>query len=169
MTDDALIALALDQARLAATLGEVPIGAVLYHTPSERILAATHNRRILDRDPTAHAEILALRIAGEALGDWRLEECTLTVTLEPCVMCGGAIVNARVPRLVYGCDDPKAGAQLVSRVRRRAAQSPTRGGLRCASRRMRERSPRLFPRTASAGEEVTTRYTPDGSTLSTAR
>jgi tRNA(adenine34) deaminase len=102
--------LALEQARLALAHDEVPIGAVVYHAPSDRIIGQAHNRRILDRDPTAHAEILAIRQAAGTLGDWRLEETILAVTLEPCPMCAGAIVNARIPRLIYGCSDPKAGA-----------------------------------------------------------
>ena len=110
MTSLDLMQLALDQARLALHHDEVPIGAVLYHAPTDRILAQAHNRRILDRDPTAHAEILAIRQAAQVLGDWRLEETILAVTLEPCPMCAGAIVNARIPHLVYGCPDPKAGA-----------------------------------------------------------
>ena len=110
MTPDDLIQLAIEQARIALHHDEVPIGAVLYHVPSARLLGQAHNRRILDRDPTAHAEILAIRQAAQALGDWRLEDTILAVTLEPCPMCAGAIVNARIPRLVYGCPDPKAGA-----------------------------------------------------------
>jgi tRNA(adenine34) deaminase len=102
--------LALEQARLALALDEVPIGAVVYHAPTGRVIGAAHNRRILDKDPTAHAEILAIRQAAGVMGDWRLEETILAVTLEPCPMCAGAIVNARVPELVYGCSDPKAGA-----------------------------------------------------------
>jgi len=102
--------LALDQASLALTHDEVPIGAVIYHVPTARIIAAAHNRRILDKDPTAHAEILAIRQAAGVMGDWRLEETILAVTLEPCAMCAGAIINARIPQLVYGCSDPKAGA-----------------------------------------------------------
>lgn len=101
---------AISLARAAAELGEVPIGCVVVHGGSGDIIGRGHNRRETDRDPTAHAEILAMREAGSALGHWRLVDCTLVVTLEPCPMCAGAIVNARVPRLVYGCDDPKAGA-----------------------------------------------------------
>lgn len=101
---------ALQLAREAAGLGEVPIGCVVVHVPSERVIGMGFNRRLLDHDPTAHAEILALREAGRTLGHWRLLDCTLYVTLEPCPMCAGAIVNARIPRLVYGADDPKAGA-----------------------------------------------------------
>ena len=110
MSHDDLMRLALDQARLALAHDEVPIGAVLYHLPSARILGQAHNRRILDRDPTAHAEILAIRQAAQCLGDWRLQDTILAVTLEPCPMCAGAIVNARIPHLIYGCPDPKAGA-----------------------------------------------------------
>jgi tRNA(adenine34) deaminase len=110
MSPKALMQQALTQARLALGQDEVPIGAVIYHVPSERIIAKAHNRRILDKDPTAHAEILAIRQAARVLGDWRLEETILAVTLEPCPMCAGAIINARIPTLVYGCSDPKAGA-----------------------------------------------------------
>jgi tRNA(adenine34) deaminase len=101
---------AIAQGRLALTLDEVPIGCVIVHEPTQRIIAAAHNRRETDHDPTAHAEILALRQAASILGDWRLIDCTLVVTLEPCPMCAGAMVNARIPHLIYGCDDPKAGA-----------------------------------------------------------
>ncbi len=97
-------------AQKARALNEIPIGCVIVHDHSGRIIGSAFNRRHLDKDPTAHAEILALRHAGATLGDWRLGECTLYVTLEPCPMCAGAIVNARVRRLVYGCVDPKAGA-----------------------------------------------------------
>jgi tRNA(adenine34) deaminase len=101
---------AIALAHAAADAGEVPIGCVVVHDPTGRVIGRGANRRQTDHDPTAHAEILALREAGQALGHWRLLDCTLYVTLEPCPMCAGAIVNARVPRLVYGCDDPKAGA-----------------------------------------------------------
>ena len=100
---------ALGLARQARAAGEVPIGCVIVG-PEGQCLGEGFNRRIIDNDPSAHAEIVAMRQAGRALGDWRLEGCTLYVTLEPCAMCAGAMVNARVPRLVYGCDDPKAGA-----------------------------------------------------------
>ena len=101
---------ALDLARAASAAGEVPIGAIVVHDPTGRVIGRGFNRRLLDHDPTAHAEILAMREAGQSLDHWRLLDCTLYVTLEPCPMCAGAIVNARLPRLVYGCDDPKAGA-----------------------------------------------------------
>src|SRR2546423_363577 len=97
-------------ARAAMELGEVPIGCVVAHEPSGNVIGRGYNRRETDHDPTAHAEILAMREAGRTLGHWRLVDCILVVTLEPCPMCAGAVVNARVPRLVYGCDDPKAGA-----------------------------------------------------------
>lgn len=100
------LALALD----AQALGEVPIGCVIYETGTGRTLAEAFNRREIDRDPLAHAEILAIRAAAHALGDWRLNTCTLVVTLEPCAMCAGAIVNARLGRLVFAAHDPKAGA-----------------------------------------------------------
>jgi tRNA(adenine34) deaminase len=99
---------ALAQAARAEALGDVPIGAVIVR--EGRIVAAACNRRIVDRDPTAHAEMLAIRAAAEALGDWRLAGCTMVVTLEPCCMCAGAMVLARLERLVYGAADPKAGA-----------------------------------------------------------
>jgi tRNA(adenine34) deaminase len=88
--------------------GDVPVGAVVVREGD--VLAAARNRREVDQDPTAHAEILALRAAAQRLGSWRLEGCTVYVTLEPCAMCAGALVLARVPRLVYGAADPKAGA-----------------------------------------------------------
>jgi len=101
---------ALAEACAAAAAGEVPIGCVIVHDPTFQVIGRGANRRENNRDPTAHAEILALREAGRALGHWRLLDCTAYVTLEPCPMCAGAMVNARLPRLVYGCDDPKAGA-----------------------------------------------------------
>ncbi|HET7053779.1 MAG TPA: tRNA adenosine(34) deaminase TadA [Solirubrobacterales bacterium] len=103
-----LMALAIERAREAEDHGDVPIGAVLAR--DGELLAAAGNERELRRDPTAHAEILAIRAAAEALGGWRLPETTLYVTLEPCAMCAGAIVLARIPALVYGAPDPKAGA-----------------------------------------------------------
>ncbi len=110
ITPEQAMAAAIEQARLAERIGEVPIGCVIVHDPTGQIIAAGHNLRQTDHDPTAHAEIIALRAAGRQTGHWRLIDCTLYVTLEPCPMCAGAIVNARIPRLVYGCDDPKAGA-----------------------------------------------------------
>lgn len=94
----------------AAIAGEVPVGAVVYETATGRVLAEGSNRRECDRDPSAHAEHLAIVRACEAGGDWRLNHCTLVVTLEPCPMCAGLIVNARVGRVVFGASDPKAGA-----------------------------------------------------------
>ena len=98
---------ALSEAAAAATLGEVPVGAVVVRAGA--IVGRGHNRRELDQDPLAHAELLALRQAAARLGSWRLGECTLYVTLEPCAMCAGALVNSRIGRLVYGAADPKAG------------------------------------------------------------
>lgn len=99
---------AIAEARLAAAEGEVPVGAVIVH--AGEIIGSGHNLRETTQDPTAHAEMLALREAAHALGSWRLIDTSLYVTLEPCPMCAGALVNARVARVVWGCDDPKAGA-----------------------------------------------------------
>lgn len=100
---------ALELAREAARADEVPIGCVIYHEPTGKIIGRGYNRREVDADPTAHAEIVAMREAARHVGFWRLVDCTLAVTLEPCPMCAGAIVNARVDRVIYGCRDPKAG------------------------------------------------------------
>jgi len=100
--------LALDEAEQAMREAEVPIGAVVMH--GERVVARAHNQREQLRDPTAHAEMIAITQAAAALGSWRLEGCTLYVTLEPCPMCAGAILQARIPTVVYGAADPKAGA-----------------------------------------------------------
>jgi tRNA(adenine34) deaminase len=100
--------LALAEARSAATRGEVPVGAVVIVDGT--LVAAASNTRELAADPTGHAELTAIREAAKVLGRWRLHDATLYVTLEPCPMCAGAIVNARIPRLVYGATDPKAGA-----------------------------------------------------------
>ena len=102
------MALALDEARAAAAAGEVPVGAVVLH--DGRVVAARHNEREATGDPTAHAEMLALRDAAVALGGWRLAGVTLVVTLEPCPMCAGALVAGRINRLVFGAADPRAGA-----------------------------------------------------------
>jgi len=99
---------ALDEARAAAAAGEVPVGAVVVSADGE-LLARAHNRRETDGDPLAHAELLAIRQAAREVGGWRLVGATLYVTLEPCAMCAGALVLARVGRLVYGAPDPKAG------------------------------------------------------------
>ena len=99
--------LALEQARLAAAVGEVPVGAIV--TRGQEVIATAFNLRESDQDPTAHAELLAIRRAAESIGSWRLEGCTVYVTLEPCPMCAGAMVLARVERCVYGCSDPKGG------------------------------------------------------------
>jgi tRNA(adenine34) deaminase len=105
--DERLMRLALAEARTCLEHGDVPIGAVV--TKGDDVLAAAGNRREGEADPTAHAEILAIRAAGAALGSWRLDGCTLTVTLEPCAMCAGAAVLARIDRVVIGAADPKAG------------------------------------------------------------
>ncbi|MGE0807475.1 MAG: tRNA adenosine(34) deaminase TadA [Burkholderiaceae bacterium] len=103
-----MMALALDQARNAWTIGEVPVGAVLVH--EGRVLSTGFNQPIGSHDPTAHAEIRALRAASELLSNYRLVGCDLYVTLEPCVMCAGAIMHSRIRRLVFGASDPKTGA-----------------------------------------------------------
>lgn len=109
MEDDAsYLREAIAQARAAEMDGEVPIGAIVVHKDS--IIATGSNRVLRDSDPTAHAEVVALRAAGRALGNYRLEGCTLYTTLEPCAMCAGAILHARIARLVYAASDPKAGA-----------------------------------------------------------
>ena len=106
--DERFMWLAVEEARRALEHDDVPVGAVLVH--GGEVVGAGHNERELRQDPTAHAETIALRAAARALGSWRLLDSTLYVTLEPCAMCAGAIVLARVPRVVYGCTDPKAGA-----------------------------------------------------------
>ncbi len=99
---------ALRQAARAQAAGEVPVGAVI--VCGDRVVGRGGNRNLLDNDPTAHAEIIALREAGRAIGNHRLADCAMFVTIEPCAMCAGALVHARLKRLVYGADDPKAGA-----------------------------------------------------------
>lgn len=106
--DEVFMRAALAEAQAAASEGEVPVGAVV--ACDGRVVAAAHNRREEPPDPLGHAEVLALREAAHALGRWRLTGCTLYVTCEPCPMCAGALLNARVDRVVYGVDDPKAGA-----------------------------------------------------------
>ncbi|MEE9403654.1 MAG: nucleoside deaminase [Algisphaera sp.] len=106
---ETLMNAALDQARLAASAGEVPVGAVVYRLSDYQIVATGHNQREADADPTAHAEILALRAAAAHRGVWRLEGHGLAVTLEPCPMCAGALVNARIDELIYGAPDPQMG------------------------------------------------------------
>ena len=98
---------ALELAELAASRGEIPVGAVL--TKEQEIVAEGHNLTVTSNDPTAHAEVVVIREAAQKLGDWRLTECTLYVTLEPCAMCAGAVVLSRLRRLVFGASDPKAG------------------------------------------------------------
>jgi len=106
---EAAMRLALDEAQAAAQHDDVPVGAVLLD-PSDAVVAAAGNERELAQDPTAHAELLVLRRAAQTLGTWRLTDHTLVVTLEPCTMCAGALVLARVSRLIFGAYDPKAGA-----------------------------------------------------------
>jgi len=106
--DERFMQLALEQARQAGTLGEVPIGAVVVR--DGKVVACGYNRREIDRSPTAHAEHIAIEEAAAALGRWRLSDCAVYVTLEPCVMCAGLMHQARIARCVYGAPDPKAGA-----------------------------------------------------------
>ncbi|HBS28440.1 MAG TPA: tRNA-specific adenosine deaminase, partial [Phycisphaerales bacterium] len=119
-------------ARAAGRAGEAPIGAIIYETESGRLVSEGANTRETDDDPTGHAEVVAIRAACRARGDWRLNDCTLVVTLEPCCMCAGAIVAARLGRVVYGTDDPKAGAvrslyRLLEDPRLNHRVSPIRG------------------------------------------
>ncbi|SEJ11680.1 nucleoside deaminase [Demequina mangrovi] len=100
---------ALDEARRAGAAGDVPVGAVVL-SPAGEVLGTGHNLREVDGDPSAHAEVVAIRAAASSLGTWRLDDCTLVVTLEPCLMCAGAILQSRIPRLVLGAWDEKAGA-----------------------------------------------------------
>ena len=106
--DAAWMELALEQAKLAAAAGEVPVGALVIK--DGKIIGRGHNRNLLDNDPTAHAEIVALRQAAALAGNHRLTGCTMVATIEPCSMCAGALIHARIARLVYGASDPKAGA-----------------------------------------------------------
>jgi len=108
MSDEAFMGEALSLALEAAAAGEVPVGAVVVKDGA--VVGRGHNRPVAGRDPTAHAEVMALRDAAERIGNYRLAECNLYVTLEPCAMCAGAIMNARISRVVYGAADPKSGA-----------------------------------------------------------
>ena len=108
MTHDYYMQLALQQAEAALAEDEVPVGCVIVQ--GEQVVAAAYDQREQLRDPTAHAEMIAITQAAQSLGDWRLEGCSLYVTLEPCCMCAGAILNARVPQVIYGATNPKAGA-----------------------------------------------------------
>jgi tRNA(adenine34) deaminase len=108
MDDERYMHLALEQAVEAATADEAPVGAII--VADDRVIAVARNEREALRDPTAHAEMIAITQASAALRNWRLENCTLYVTLEPCPMCAGAIVQARIPRVVFGALDPKGGA-----------------------------------------------------------
>ena len=131
--DEYFMRLALREAERALEHDDVPIGAVVVH--EGEVIAAARNERELRQDPTAHAEMLALREAAAALGSWRVLDAVLYVTLEPCAMCAGAIVLARVPRVVFGACDPKAGAgRQRARRARRAAPEPPPGGRRRAAR-----------------------------------
>ena len=131
---------AVHEARKAAKLGEVPVGAVVVHGTDE-VLSRAHNRKETDKDPFGHAEILALREAARRIGDWRLSECTLFVTLEPCAMCAGALVQSRIRRLVFATEDPKAGfcgslGNLVQDARLNHRLEVCRGEMREESRQL---------------------------------
>jgi tRNA(adenine34) deaminase len=130
--DDELVRLALAQARRASDAGDVPVGAVVL-SPAGAVLGAACNAREATGDPTAHAEVLALRAAAAATGSWNLRGCTIAVTVEPCTMCAGAIVLARIHRLVFGCWEPKTGAAGslwdVLRDRRLTHRVEVRGGV----------------------------------------
>lgn len=106
--DERWMKTALDEAHVAFSLGEIPIGAVI--VKDDRIIGRGHNRRVLDADPMAHAEIVALRAAASLLGHWRLDGATMYVTLEPCAMCAGALVQARLKQVIFGAHEPKSGA-----------------------------------------------------------
>ena len=108
MTDEQFMKAALREAKKAAAIGETPIGCVIAR--EGKIYARGYNRRMTDKSTLSHAELIAIRKACRKFGDWRLEDCTLYVTLEPCPMCAGAIVQARIPRVVFGCRNPKAGS-----------------------------------------------------------
>ncbi len=109
MNIEGYMRLALEEARKAFSLGEVPVGAVVV-SPEGEVIGRGHNLKESTKDPTAHAEIVAIREAAQTFGDWRLEGCALFVTVEPCLMCCGAIIQARIPRLFFGACDPKFGA-----------------------------------------------------------
>ena len=153
--DERFMRRAIAEAERALGHDDVPIGAVVVH--GGEVVGAGHNERELRQDPTAHAEIIALRAAARALGSWRVLDSTLYVTLEPCAMCAGAIVLARVPRVVYGCTDPKAGAagsvlDVLAEPRLNHRPEVTGGVL---ARRMRHAAHRLLrsaPVTSRLGE-----------------
>ena len=154
MTHDHYMRLALAEAEAALAEDEVPVGAVIVQ--GERVIAAAHNQREQLHDPTAHAEMIAITQAAEALGDWRLEGCTLYVTLEPCIMCCGAILQARIPVVVYGATDPKAGrrADAVSLALRQPAEPSLPGRARHSGRAVRRDADPVFSGAAAAGKEV---------------
>lgn len=105
--DEKYMRLAIDEAKKAEMIGEVPIGAIIVY--DKKVIASGYNQREKNQTTLSHAELLAIKAANEYIGSWRLEDCTLYVTLEPCPMCAGAIVQSRIPRIVYGANDPKAG------------------------------------------------------------
>ncbi len=163
--DEHYMGLALREAEQAARDGDVPVGAVVVDADGS-VIGRGRNRREIDTDPTAHAEVVAMREAAEHRGTWRLDGATLFVTLEPCPMCAGALVNARIARVVYGCDDPKAGALrslfTLGQDSRLNHRFPTTAGVLAsdAARLLREFFVAL--REASQAEQAPTIYGPSG-------
>ena len=149
--------LALDEAELAIGEEEVPIGAIVVH--ANRVIAAAHDQREQLHDPTAHAEMIAITQAAAALGSWRLDGCVLYVTLEPCPMCAGAILQARIPEVVYGATDPKAGAvHTLYHLLDDARLEPSHAGhRRRVGRAVRGDSQSFLPAAAAAGKKVNVR------------
>ena len=147
--------IALEEAQQALREDEVPVGAVIVH--DGRVIARAHNQRERLRDPTAHAEMIAITQAAESRNSWRLDGCTLYVTLEPCPMCAGAILQARMPTVVYGAADPKAGAVgfALPPAGRPAAESSRGDDRRRVGGRLRRNPQPFLSAAAAAGEEVT--------------
>ena len=154
MTHDHYMRLALAEAEPALEEDEVPVGAVIVQ--GERVIAAAHNQREQLSDPTAHAEMIAITQAARHLDDWRLEGCTLYVTLEPCIMCSGAILQARIPIVVYGATDPKAGAvqTLFHLLERQPAEPPLPGRPRHPGPALRRVADAVLSGAAAAGKEI---------------
>lgn len=154
MADEEWMNLALEEAAKASEHGDVPIGCVVVNDRG-KLLARAHNRREIDADPTAHAEVVALREACAQRGHWRLHDCTLYVTLEPCCMCAGALINARLKRLVFGASDPKAGA--IHSLYRLSEDSRLNHNFQFAAGEQKERSVALlqafFRRLRAQGEK----------------
>ena len=135
-TDEKYMKEAIKQAKKAYAIGEVPIGCVIVY--EDKIIGRGYNRRTIDKNTLAHAEITAINRASKVIGDWRLEDCTLYVTLEPCQMCAGAIIQSRIPRVVVGCMNPKAGCagSVLDLLHIAQFNHQARTGNRCAGGRM---------------------------------